>query len=275
MAITFIGGGNMAQALIGGVSARDERTAIGVVDPAPAQHAALRARFPRADVAAAAAESATLARSHLIVLAVKPQQMRDAVRPLLPFLGASRPVVLSIAAGIRLTDLQRWLGGYDQLVRAMPNTPALISRGIAGVYAAPSVDAAGRELAAGVLAAGGEVVWVNDEAMLDAVTGVSSSGAAYVFYFMEALQRAAGELGFPERDARKLAYATFSGAIALAQASDCTPAELRAQVTSKAGTTERALASMEADGVGAAIVKAVKAATERAHELGEMFGKEA
>ncbi len=133
----------------------------------------------------------------------------------------------------------------------------------------------GRELAASVLAAGGEVVWVGEEAKLDAITGISSSGAAYVFYFMEALERSARELGFADKEARALAYATFAGAIALAQSSERTPAELRANVTSKGGTTERALASLEEDGVGDAIVKAVMAATARANELGDLFGKEA
>jgi pyrroline-5-carboxylate reductase len=154
----------------------------------------------------------------------------------------------------------------------MPNTPALIGKGISGAYALPGVDAAGRALAAQVLEAGGELVWVGDEAMLDAVTGVSGSGPAYVFYFIEALEQAARELGFAAADARKLAFATFSGALALAQSSNAEPATLRAQVTSKGGTTERALATLEGDAVKTRIIAAVKAAAVRARELGDAFG---
>jgi len=142
------------------------------------------------------------------------------------------------------------------------------------VYASPGVDAAGRALAASVLDAAGEVVWLDDEAMLDAVTGVSGSGPAYVFYFLEALEEAARELGFAAPDARRLAYATFAGAMALAQASPEEPAVLRARVTSKGGTTERALASMEADAVKAAIIAAVRAAAVRAGELGDDYGRD-
>jgi pyrroline-5-carboxylate reductase len=150
----------------------------------------------------------------------------------------------------------------------MPNTPALIGKGITGVHAPASIDAAARARVEDVLGAAGGIVWVGDEAMLDGVTAVSSSGVAYVFYFVEALEQAARELGFAADEARSLAYATFDGAIALACASPLDAAELRAQVTSKGGTTERAIASMESDGVKAAIVAAVKAAALRARELG-------
>ncbi len=202
--------------------------------------------------------------------------MRAAAQALAPHLAVTpAPVVLSIAAGIRVADLARWLGGYERIVRAMPNTPALVGRGISGVFASNAVDAAGRALAATVLDAAGEQVWVETEAMLDAVTGVSGSGPAYVFYFLEALEEAASDLGFSAPDARRLAYATFAGAVALAQASPEEPATLRVQVTSKGGTTERALATMEAGAVRATIVAAVKAAAERAGELGDAFGKDA
>ena len=157
----------------------------------------------------------------------------------------------------------------------MPNTPALVGKGISGVYAGPEVDAAGRALAAGVLEAAGEVIWVASERMLDAVTGVSGSGPAYVFYFLEACEEAAVKLGFAPAEARRLAYATFAGAIALAQGSDAPPATLRAQVTSKGGTTERAVAVMEAGAVKTTIIAAVAAAAERAQELGDAFGSEA
>jgi len=273
--MTFIGGGNMATALIGGMVSRGSDPAdFRVVEPHAEQRARLAAAYPRAAVCAAATAEA-VAGAELVVLAVKPQQMHEAAAALAPHLRASAPVVLSIAAGIRLADLSRWLSGYSRLMRAIPNTPALIGKGISGVFAHPEVDAAGRALGAAALAAVGEVLWVADESMLDAVTGVSGSGPAYVFYFLEALEQAARELGFSGEDARKLAYATFDGAVALARASELEPAALRANVTSKGGTTERALAAMEADAVKAKIVAAVRAASERARELGDALGKSA
>jgi pyrroline-5-carboxylate reductase len=276
MAIGFIGGGNMATALIGGMLARGG--AVGefrVVEPLAEARARIAARFPGLAVFGESTREA-VAGAALIVLAVKPQQMRQAASALAPHLaGAAAPVVLSIAAGIRLADLARWLHGHARLVRAMPNTPALVGKGISGAFAAAPVDAAGRALVSSVLAAAGEQVWVENEAMLDAVTGVSGSGPAYVFYFLEALEAAARDLGFAPADARKLAYATFAGAVALAQASPEEPAVLRAQVTSKGGTTECALAAMEAGAVKANIVAAAKAAARRAVELGDAFGRDA
>jgi len=269
----FIGGGNMATALIGGMLAQGAQAArLRVVEPFAEARARLAARHPEIAVHAECTPAAVEG-CGLVVLAVKPQQMRAAATALAPVVaGAPSPVVLSIAAGIRIADLARWLGGYARIVRAMPNTPALVGKGIAGAFAANAVDASGRALAAAVLEAAGELVWVDDEAMLDAVTGVSGSGPAYVFYFLEALEAAALELGFAPADARKLAYATFSGAVALAQASPEEPATLRARVTSKGGTTERAIAALDAAAVKPAIVAAVKAAARRARELGEHPG---
>jgi pyrroline-5-carboxylate reductase len=271
--ITFVGGGNMGSALVGGMLARGRRPdEIRIVEPLVAQREKVAARFsgvalhPECDAAAVGG-------ADLVVFAVKPQQMQNAARAVAPHL-APGVVVLSIAAGIRIEDLARWLGGHRTIVRAMPNTPALIGKGISGLYAAESVDAAGRALCAAVLEAGGDIVWVRDEAMLDAVTGVSGSGPAYVFYFLEALEEAARGLGFSAVDARRLALATFEGAIALAKAGTDDPATLRAQVTSKGGTTERAVSMLEADGVKAKIAAAVKAAAIRARELGDEFGKD-
>jgi pyrroline-5-carboxylate reductase len=275
MITTFIGGGNMATALIGGLVSRGAAAGeLHIVEPSAQARARLAARHPGVTVHPACTRDA-LAHSELVVFAVKPQQMREAARALAAQIPTGRdPVVLSIAAGIRLADLARWLGGYRRLVRAMPNTPALIGKGISALYAERDVDAPARELAAAVVDAAGEVLWVNEEAMLDAVTGVSGSGPAYVFYFIEALERAARELGFDARDARRLAYATFAGAVALAQASPEEPATLRAQVTSKGGTTERAIATLDAGAVGATVVAAVKAATHRAKEMGDAFGRD-
>ena len=208
----------------------------------------------------------------MVVLAVKPQQMREAARAVAPHL--KDELVLSIAAGIRLVDLGRWLGGYTRLARCMPNTPALIGLGVTGLYARPEVAPAQRAHAQAVLEAVGEVIWVDDEALLDPVTAVSGSGPAYVFYLIEALERAAREVGLDAAAARRLALGTFRGAAELAARSSEPPATLRERVTSKGGTTERALASMRADKVDEAIVRAVRAANERAKALGDELGKD-
>jgi pyrroline-5-carboxylate reductase len=273
MTTLFVGGGNMATALIGGMLARGAPAAgFRVVEPMAGARARLAARFPGVALHVECTGDA-LAGASLIVMAVKPQVMREAAQAVANELGDEpAPVVLSIAAGIRIADISRWLRGRARLVRAMPNTPALVGKGITGMYAGPGVDAAGRALASAVVAAVGEEIWVADEAMLDAVTGVSGSGPAYVFYFLEALEEAARDLGFAPADARRLAYATVAGSIALAQASTDDPAAMRAQVTSKGGTTERAIASLDADAVKSKIVTAVKAAALRAGELGDAFG---
>ena len=274
MRIAFIGGGNMATALIGSLVA-DGRSAsdFSVVEPIASQRAKLDERFPGIQLHATPAD-APLHGVTLLVLAVKPQQMREACEALAPTIETVR-AVLSIAAGTRIRDIARWLGGYARIIRAMPNTPALIGAGITGVHAPPTVDAVGRDAADTVLAAAGEIVWCDQEAMLDAVTGVSASGPAYVFYCLEALEQAAKELGFAPGDARQLAYATFDGAVKLAQASDADVQTLRAQVTSKGGTTERGVAALEQAGVKEAIIRAAKAATARATELGDAFGNDA
>jgi pyrroline-5-carboxylate reductase len=270
---TFVGGGNMATALIGGLVARGApASGFHVVEPNAAQRDRLRARFAGLHVHDADADDA-LAGVDVVVLAVKPQQMREAASALAAR-RAALPLVLSIAAGIRIEALARWLGGHRRIVRAMPNTPALIGRGISGVHADQSVDAEARAVAAQVLEAAGEVVWLEEESSLDAVTGVSGSGPAYVFYLIEALEQAAVDQGFDRGVARRLAYATFAGATALAQGSSEEPATLRANVTSKAGTTERGLRVLDAHGVAQALRDAVQAATERARELGDEFGKQ-
>lgn len=273
MATAFIGGGNMATALIGGMLARGAAAPdFRVVEPYPEARAKLATRFPGIALHATCTREA-IAGAALVVLAVKPQQMKDAARSLAPHL-ASAPgaVVLSIAAGIRLADLARWLSGFGRIVRAIPNTPALIGKGISGAFAAASVDAAGRSLVSSLLAAAGDEIWLDNEAMLDAVTAVSGSGPAYVFYFQEALEAAARDLGFAPAVARRLAQATLSGAVALGEASPVEPAILRAQVTSKGGTTERAIAVLEDGAVKATLVAAVKAAALRAAEMGDAFG---
>jgi pyrroline-5-carboxylate reductase len=271
--ITFVGGGNMASAIAGGLIARGRPAgAIAFVDPVDAQRAKLESSFPGARTFATPSPDAVRDAS-IVVLAVKPQQMREACAALAPHV-ARVPVVLSIAAGTRTRDIARWLGGYDRIVRAMPDTPSLVGAGIAGVWSAPSVKAADRAAATAILEACGAVVPVEREDALDAVTGISASGVAYVFYFIEALEAAARAQGFDAADARRLAYATFDGAVKLALASDEDPATLRARVTSKGGTTERGVAALEDAKVREAIAAAVDAATRRAAEMGDLLGRD-
>jgi len=264
MNILFIGGGNMAAAIIGGLIAKGWPAAsLCAVDVVPAALEALRKRYGIRTAGDGAAEAL---RADCVVLAVKPQQLREVARGLAP--SADDRLVLSIAAGIRSADLARWLGGKARVVRAMPNTPALVGAGISGLFAMPGVSAGDRSRAESVLAAVGETFWVEDEAMIDAVTAVSGSGPAYVFYFIEALQKSGAMLGLPEETARLLAIDTFLGAARLAQESPDPVGELRARVTSKGGTTHAAITSLEADGVGAAVERALLAARARAEELG-------
>jgi len=270
MELAFIGGGNMARAIIGGLLARGAKAAaIGVVEPDAAARERLASEL---GVAAVDEPGAALAEAATLVFAVKPQQMREAARACAPH--ASRALVVSIAAGIRIGDLARWLGGHERVVRAMPNTPALVHAGVTGLFARPSVGARDREAAAALLAAVGEAIWFDREEDLDAVTAVSGSGPAYVFYAIEALEQAARELGLAEGASRSLALWTFVGATKLAIERGEEPAALRAQVTSKGGTTERALEVLEQARVKRAFVEAVKAACERSRELGAALGKD-
>ncbi|MFA9218123.1 MAG: pyrroline-5-carboxylate reductase [Sphingomonadaceae bacterium] len=274
--IVFVGGGNMAAALIAGLAGRLTAGAnIHVADPNPASLATLQAQYgvSTSDGAASAAGTAAIAAADVIVLAVKPQSMKEVARQLLPALAAARqPLIVSIAAGIRAADLARWLGGYAAIVRCMPNTPALIGMGITGMVAAAGVSAAQRDSADAILRAVGPTVWLDDEAKIDAVTAVSGSGPAYVFYFIEAMQQAALELGLSAEQGAQLALATFAGAAQLAAQSSEPVSLLRERVTSKGGTTYAALSSMEDSGVRQAIVTAMKAAAARGKELGDELG---
>jgi pyrroline-5-carboxylate reductase len=273
MKIAFIGGGNMAAALIAGLAGKVAPGAnIHVVDPNPASLEKLHAQH---GVSTAAAADAVVAEAEVIVLAVKPQSMREVAAQLLPLLQAAgrQPLLLSIAAGIRAADLSRWLGGYGAIVRTMPNTPALIGQGITGMVASGGVNAAQRDAADRIMKAVGQTVWLDDEAQIDPVTAVSGSGPAYVFYFIEAMQQAAQEMGLTAEHGTQLAIATFTGAAQLAAQSEEPVAVLRERVTSKGGTTYAALTSMESSGVKAAIITALKAAAARGKELGDELGK--
>ncbi len=270
MNILFIGGGNMAAAIIGGLIAKGWPAAsLCAVDVLPAALEALRNRYGIRTSGDATTEAG---HADCVVLAVKPQQLRTVAQSLAPVVDGR--LVLSIAAGIRGADLARWLGGKARVVRAMPNTPALVGAGISGLHAMPGVSSEQRKNAESVLAAVGETFWVDDEQALDAVTAVSGSGPAYVFYFIESLEQAARELGLEAEAARRSALATFAGAVKLALASDADPATLRARVTSKGGTTERAIALLEESAVKAALIRAVRGAQQRSVELGDELGRD-
>ena len=270
MRITFLGGGNMANALIGGLKKQGFSAAgIQVVEPQPENRERLTGTY---GVRCAAGVDAAALACDALVLAVKPQQMKEALAPVPGHL--SGQLVVSIAAGLRVDDIARWLGGYRRLVRTMPNTPALIGAGITGLYADPSVDREGRETADRILRAVGNTVWIDQEGQMDAVTAISGSGPAYVFYFIEALEAAGRELGLAGETARKLAIETFVGASRLAEASGDPVDVLRRRVTSKGGTTEAALHSFDADGIAAAIRRGAAAADARGRELGAIMGQD-
>jgi len=268
MKIAFLGGGNMASALIGGLLARGvEPAAIRVIEVNPQARERLAARYP---VGVSAGVDAAVRDCDTLVLAVKPQDMRGALASLARDVGAM--LVVSIAAGLRLEDLARWLGGHRKIVRCMPNTPALIGRGISGLYALPEVSLEERARAEQVLGAVGEVVWVGAEALLDPVTALSGSGPAYVFWFIEQLAQAGARLGLEPETAQRLALATVRGAAELAAASDESPALLRERVTSKGGTTEAALKVLRDERVGERLERAIEAASRRGAELGDTLG---
>jgi pyrroline-5-carboxylate reductase len=266
--ISFLGGGNMATALIGGIRQQGfSAPAIQVIEPVEASRQHLTDAF---GVRCAAAVDAAAMNCEVWVLAVKPQLLREALTPLTGRLG--NQLVISIAAGVRMASIARWLGGHRRLVRAMPNTPALIGAGITGLCADPSVDREGRTRAERILGAVGATVWVEDETMMDGVTAVSGSGPAYVFYFIEAFQEAAMELGFDAEAARNLSIETVLGAAKLAHGSKESAATLRERVTSKGGTTEAALKSFDADRIKAGIRRGILAAAARGRELGDLTG---
>lgn len=267
--IGFIGGGNMASALIGGLAGTLTAGAnIHVVDLNTDALLKLQQQF---GVSTAQKIDAAIAQSDVIVLAVKPQQMKDVAAQLQPHIASQ--LVLSIAAGIRAADLSRWLSGHTAIVRTMPNTPALIGKGITGMVAMDGVSEQQREAADAIMRAVGATVWLDDEALIDPVTAVSGSGPAYVFYFIEAMQQAAQEMGLTAEQGTQLAIATFVGASQLAAQSVEPVSLLRERVTSKGGTTYAALTGMEASDVKGTIVKAMKAAAARGKELGEEFGR--
>ncbi|MGH6622800.1 MAG: pyrroline-5-carboxylate reductase [Burkholderiaceae bacterium] len=268
MKIAFIGGGNMANAMLGGLRSSGVALDAYVLEIDAAKGKALAETY---GVRARTTVDQWLGQCEIVVVAVKPQQIKEAVASISPF--AQNALVVSIAAGVRASTLARWLG-HERIVRAMPNTPALIGAGITAAVALPAVDPEQRAEANRLLRAVGSVVWLEDEAQLDAVTAVSGSGPAYVFLFIEALEAAATQLGLSAAHARKLALGTFHGAARLAAESDASPAVLRDRVTSRGGTTAAALEKMNAAGIKQTIAAAVRAAAERAKEMGDELDRE-
>jgi len=268
--IAFLGGGNMGRALIGGLLRRGTRPEhISVGESFAGARDCLAADFgiQATDDNAAAVEAAAV-----VVVAVKPQIAGTVLTPLKPLLLRTRPLVISIAAGIRVAALESWCGAGVPVVRAMPNRPALVGAGATGLFAPAGVSNAQRGTAEKVMQSAGEVVWVASEDHLDVVTALSGSGPAYFFLLAELMTQAATDLGLDPAAARRLAIATLHGAGQLAQTGDGDLVKMRAEVTSKGGTTEAAVKAFEAADLRGTVARAMEAATRRGHELAEQFG---
>ena len=257
----------MASAIIGGLLQQGlAASQIQIVEPFDEQRSKLQAQF---GITAQAAPGAALASAGLVVWAVKPQTFQEAAQQAGPHTGQA--VHLSVAAGIRSDSIARWLGS-ERIVRAMPNTPALIGQGMTALFARPAVTDQQRQAVEAVIATTGQHLWLSEEQQLDAVTALSGSGPAYVFYFIEAMVAAGVQMGLTPAQAHTLAVGTFVGSSALAAASEDPPEVLRARVTSKGGTTYAALTAMEQAGMQQQFMRAIEAARQRAVELGDEFG---
>lgn len=270
--IAFIGAGNMARSLIGGLIADDyPASAIIATDPLDAQRDQLRQHF---DIRAEINNREAATQADIVVLAVKPQAMKQVATDLAPVIRDRHPLVVSIAAGIRAATLDAWLGGNTALVRCMPNTPALVQCGATGLYANARVTPSQHQAAESILRAVGLTVWVEDEALLDSVTALSGGGPAYFFLVIEALENAGVELGLGREQARLLALQTAFGAAKMALESEEPAAQLRARVTSPGGTTERAIAALQAGGMEALFSQALAAARQRCQELSDLLSRD-
>ncbi|MEW7978318.1 MAG: pyrroline-5-carboxylate reductase [Candidatus Sedimenticola endophacoides] len=268
--VSFIGGGNMAASLISGLVADGHNPKhILVSDPDSDKLAALAARY---GIQAAADNATAVSRADILILAVKPQVLQAVAHELAPAVQERRPLTISIAAGVRGDDIDAWLGGRIALVRAMPNTPAMIQAGATVLFATPRVSAEQRSQAESILRAVGLTRWVGDEVLMDAVTALSGSGPAYFFLMMEAMEQAGVELGIPAETARLLTLQTALGAARMAIESSDGPARLRQKVTSPGGTTERALGILEQGGLRDLFSSALTGARDRSIELSDMLG---
>lgn len=263
--LAILGGGNMGRALIGGLLRKDASPGqIAVGEAQEPVRVALEKDF---GVTTSADNASVIADADFVLLAVKPQDTAALLAPLSATLQRKRPLVLSVAAGIRIASLQAWCGAGVPIVRAMPNRPALVGAGATGLFAPPEVSSTDRERAEGVMRAVGEVIWVPTEDALDVVTALSGSGPAYFFYLAELMVQAAVEQGLEPEAARRLATATLHGAGLLAQSLGGDFPRLRAEVTSKGGTTEAALRSFDSDALPTIVSRAIAAATRRGREL--------
>lgn len=270
--ICFIGGGNMASSLVGGlINNAYNAELITVTDPDQNKLDHLAQQF---SINITTNNQTAVQSADVIVLAVKPQVLADVCKNIKDTLQGRPVLIISIAAGIRSTDIDRWLGNNNAIVRCMPNTPSLIQAGATGLYANTQANKQQKEMAEQILAAAGITLWVEDEALLDAVTAVSGSGPAYFFLFMEAMQRAGSQLGLDEKTAGLLAKQTALGAARMALEGEDEPATLRAKVTSKGGTTAAAIASFEANNFDEIIQQALTSARDRAIELADELGKQ-
>ncbi|MES9939348.1 MAG: pyrroline-5-carboxylate reductase [Candidatus Thiodiazotropha sp. 6PLUC2] len=268
--ITFIGGGNMATSLISGLIADEyDCNAITVSDPDTEKLSQLAARY---GVTTEPDNEQAVQQAQIVVLAVKPQILESVAQNLAKTLQNSKPLIISIAAGITATDLDSWLGGDQAVVRSMPNTPAMIQSGATGLYASPGVSENQRNQAESILRAVGLTRWVENESLIDAVTAVSGSGPAYFFLVMEAIEESAKSMGLDEESARLLTLQTALGAARMAIESSDSPAMLRQKVTSPGGTTERALDILEKGGLRELFKDALQGAKERSHELSNLLG---
>ena len=274
--ITFIGGGNMGRALISGLLANGFKSnQISVVEANAVTSLKLHEDYGVQGIGALEKITFDFSKNNVVVMAIKPQDFNLVAKGLatkLKHASAPGPLVLSIAAGIRLIDMNRWLD-HARCVRAMPNTPALIGKGITGLFADAAINTSDRTLAETICNAVGQSIWVAEEKLMDAVTAVSGSGPAYVFAFLEAMQSAGEKLGLDAASARKLAYATFEGATQLAKNSDEHAGVLRERVTSKGGTTAAALEVMKQQGWQDILEKAIEAASQRGKAMGDELGK--
>ena len=266
--IAFVGGGNMASAIIGGLIHQGLPAAsISVVEPFEAAREALRSNFA---IEALPAADASLQNCELVVWAVKPQTFKEAAQLAAPY--TYQALHLSVAAGITTESIANWTG-TGRIVRAMPNTPALVGKGMTGLYARPEVEAAGKARIEQVIASTGQFMWVEKEEQLDAVTALSGSGPAYVFLFLEAMTKAGVEMGLSEQQAYQLAVATFQGGSELAARSSESAEVLRQRVTSKGGTTYAAITHMQEQKLPEHFVQAMHRAQIRAQELAVEFGR--
>lgn len=268
--VAFIGGGNMASSLIGGlITDGYSPDTIWVADPISEQRSRLQSQFK---VHTHADNHAVIESAAVLVLAVKPQLLREVVEPLANAVQHHKPLVISVAAGVREPDLRRWLGDQVAIVRSMPNTPALVKSGATALYANVHVSDQQQQLAESILRAVGLTIWVNDENLLDSVTALSGSGPAYFFLVMEALEKGGIKLGLSEKQARLLTLETAFGAAKMALESPQSPASLRNRVTSPGGTTERAIEVLQEGQLETLFVNALEAARQRARELGDLLG---